>query len=91
MRVWIWRIRQTSRSINKPGFLELGVSPEMAPDKPTYVTIHFEKGVPTAVDGEEMDAVDIIEKLNKLGGENGIGTAGHRREPSGWHEEPRRL
>ena len=50
-----------------------GVSPEQAPDKPTYVTIHFEKGVPTAVDGEEMDSVAIIEKLNKLGGENGIG------------------
>ena len=59
--------------INRPGFLELGVSPEMAPDKPTYVTIHFEKGVPTAVDGEEMDSVAIIEKLNKLGGENGVG------------------
>ena len=53
--------------INRPGFLELGVSPEMAPDKPTYVTIHFEKGVPTAVDGEEMDSVALIEKLNKLG------------------------
>ena len=59
--------------INKPGFLELGVSPEMAPDKPTYVTIHFEKGVPTAVDGEKLDSVALIEKLNKLGGENGIG------------------
>lgn len=59
--------------INRPGFLELGVSPEMAPDKPTYVTIHFEKGVPTAVDGEEMDSVAIIERLNKLGGENGVG------------------
>ena len=59
--------------LNKPGFLELGVSPEMAPDKPTYVTIHFEKGVPTAVDGEKMDSVALIEKLNKLGGENGIG------------------
>ena len=59
--------------INRQGFLELGVSPEQAPDKPTYVTIHFEKGVPTAVDGEEMDSVAIIEKLNKLGGENGVG------------------
>ena len=58
---------------NKPGFLELGVSPEQAPDKPTYVTIHFEKGVPTAVDGKEMGAVELVEYLNKLGGENGIG------------------
>ncbi len=59
----------------KPGFLELGVSPIQAPDKPTYVTIHFEKGIPTAIDGVEMDGVSLIEKLNKLGGENGIGLA----------------
>ena len=58
---------------NHPGFLELGVSPEQAPDTPTYVTIHFEKGVPTAVDGKEMGAVELVEYLNKLGGENGIG------------------
>ena len=57
----------------KPGFLELGVSPEQAPDKPTYVTISFEKGIPVAVDGEKLGAVEIVEKLNKLGGENGIG------------------
>ena len=58
---------------NKPGFLELGVSPEQAPDKPTYVTIHFEKGIPTALNGEEMDGVKLIKTLNKIGGENGIG------------------
>ena len=58
---------------NKPGFLELGVSPEQAPDVPTYVTIHFEKGVPTAVDGKEMGAVELVEYLNQLGGANGIG------------------
>lgn len=58
---------------NKPGFLELGVSPEMAPDKPTYVEIAFKKGTPVAVDGEKMKVADIIWKLNKLGGENGIG------------------
>ena len=58
---------------NKPGFLELGVSPEQAPDVPTYVTIHFEKGIPTAVDGKEMGAVELVEYLNKLGGANGIG------------------
>ncbi|MBR0350145.1 MAG: argininosuccinate synthase [Acutalibacteraceae bacterium] len=58
---------------NKEGFLEMGVSPEMAPDVPTYVTIHFEKGVPTAIDGVEMDAVALVEKLNELGGANGIG------------------
>ena len=58
---------------NKPGFLEMSVSPEMAPDVPTYVTIHFEKGVPTAIDGEEMKGLQIVEKLNELGGANGIG------------------
>ncbi len=60
---------------NKEGFLELGVSPEQAPDTPTYVTIHFEKGIPTAIDGKETDGVSLIEKLNELGGKNGIGIA----------------
>ena len=58
---------------DKPGFLEMGVSPVKAPDAPTYVTIDFEKGWPVAVDGEKMKASDIIRKLNKLGGDNGIG------------------
>ena len=51
----------------------MSVSPEMAPDKPTYVTIHFEKGIATKVDGKEVGAVELVETLNKLGGENGIG------------------
>ena len=59
----------------KPGFLELGVSPIQAPDKPTYITIHFEKGIPTAIDGTAMDSVSLIKKLNELGGANGIGLA----------------
>ena len=58
---------------DKPGFLEMGVSPAMAPDEATYVTIDFEKGWPVAVDGEKMKASDIIRKLNDLGGKNGIG------------------
>lgn len=61
---------------NQPDYdaiLELGVSPERAPDKPSYVTISFEKGIPVALDGVRMDGVSLIEKLNKLGGENGIG------------------
>ena len=58
---------------DKPGFLEMGISPFKAPEEPTYVTIDFEKGVPVAVDGEKMKGSDIIRKLNKLGGENGIG------------------
>ncbi len=57
----------------KPGFLEMGVSPLQAPDVPTYVTIDFEKGVPVALDGVKMNAVDLIWKLNELGGKNGIG------------------
>ena len=57
----------------KPGFLEMGVSPLQAPDVPTYVTLDFEKGVPVALDGEKMTATDIIWKLNEIGGKNGIG------------------
>ena len=59
--------------IDKPGFLEMGVSPVAAPDQPTYLTLEFVKGVPVAIDGEKLTASDIIRKLNKLGGENGIG------------------
>ena len=58
---------------DKEGFLEMGVSPMKAPDKATYVTLDFEKGVPVALDGKKMSAKDIILALNKLGGENGIG------------------
>ncbi len=57
----------------KPGFLELGVSPVDAPDSPTYVEIEFEKGVPVAIDGEKKSAKEIIYRLNELGGANGIG------------------
>lgn len=61
---------------NEPMFdkiLELGVSPEKAPDKATYVTIDFEQGIPVALDGKKMNGVELIQTLNKLGGENGIG------------------
>ncbi|MDR2933404.1 MAG: argininosuccinate synthase [Oscillospiraceae bacterium] len=61
---------------NEPDFdkiLELGVSPEKAPDKATYLTISFEKGIPVALDGKKMDGVALIKELNKLGGANGIG------------------
>ena len=60
---------------NKPGFLEMCVSPEQAPDQPNYVTIHFEKGVPTMLNGETLDGVSMIEVLNQIGGANGIGLA----------------
>ncbi len=58
---------------DKPGFLEMGVSPVMAPDTPTYITIGFEKGVPVSLNGEKMDGVTMIRTLNKIGGANGIG------------------
>ena len=61
---------------NEPQYekiLELGVTPEQAPDTPEYVTIDFEKGVPVAVNGEKMDGVALIEKLNALGGKHGVG------------------
>jgi argininosuccinate synthase len=61
---------------NEPKYdeiLELGVSPEQAPDKPTYIEITFEKGIPVALNGEKMDGVALIEALNKVGGANGIG------------------
>ena len=58
---------------NKPGFLEMSVSPEQAPDVPTYVELDFEKGAPVALNGEKMKAMDIIYKLNEIGGANGIG------------------
>ena len=57
----------------KEGFLEMGVSPELAPDKPTYVTLGFEKGVPVSLDGKKMSAKSIILALNVVGGANGIG------------------
>ncbi len=57
----------------KEGFLEMGVSPLQAPDKPTYVEIEFEKGKPVALDGKKMSAKEIILALNKVGGANGIG------------------
>ncbi len=58
---------------NKPGFLEMSVSPEQAPDEPTYLTLHFEQGRPTAINGKEMGAVELVDTLNQLGGANGIG------------------
>ena len=58
---------------DKPGFLEMGVSPFQAPDEPECVTIDFEKGWPVAVNGVKMKASDVVRKLNELGGKHGIG------------------
>ena len=57
----------------KEGFLEMCTPPEQAPDKPEYIEIDFEKGVPTALDGIKMNATRLIVMLNKIGGRNGIG------------------
>ncbi len=59
--------------LDAPGFLEMSVSPYQAPNTPTYVTVEFEAGAPVAVNGEKMKASKIIEKLNEIGGANGIG------------------
>ena len=59
--------------LDKPGFLEMGISPFQAPDVPTYVTLDFEAGAPVALNGEKMKASKIIAELNKIGGANGIG------------------
>lgn len=76
----LWHLSHEGLDLESPAnepqydkILELGVSPEKAPDSPTYLTLHFEKGIPTALDGEEMDGVSLIEKLNQLGGANGVG------------------
>lgn len=57
----------------KDGFLEMGVSPISAPDKPVYIELGFEQGVPVSLNGNAMSSKDIILKLNTIGGENGIG------------------
>jgi len=61
---------------NEPNYekiLELGVSPEKAPDSPSYLTINFEKGLPVAIDGKKLNSVELLTYLNKIGGANGIG------------------
>ena len=49
------------------------VSPENAPDKPTYLNISFSKGDPTAIDGEKLSPAELLTKLNEVGGKNGVG------------------
>lgn len=66
-------LENPSNEPNYENILEMGVSPEQAPDKDTYITIRFEKGIPVALNGKELDGVSMIEQTNKIGGENGIG------------------
>ena len=60
-------------NLDKPGFLEMGVSPYAAPDKPEYVSIDFEAGAPVGLNGVKMKPADIVWKLNEIGGRNGVG------------------
>ncbi len=78
----IWHISHEGMDLEDPAnepqldnLLKLSVSPEKAPDEPTYVTVGFEKGVPVSLDGEAMEPVALVEKLNALGGANGVGIA----------------
>ena len=76
----LWHLSHEGMDLEDPAnmpqydsLLKLSVPPTKAPDKPTYVTIDFEEGTPVAVDGEKLGPVELVTKLNKLGGENGIG------------------
>lgn len=76
----LWHISHEGLELENPAeaphydhMLVLGVTPEKAPDEATEVTMTFEKGVPTSVNGKEMKVADIIRTLNELGGKNGIG------------------
>ena len=76
----IWHLSHEGLDLEDPNnepifdkILEMGVSPEKAPNEPTYITISFEKGIPVKLNGETCDGVTIIEKLNEVGGKNGIG------------------
>ncbi len=63
---------------NEPQYdkiLKLMVSPEQAPDTPTYVEIEFEKGIPTKINGKAYEPVALVTELNRLAGENGVGIA----------------
>ena len=66
-------LEDPSQEPNYDHLLVLGVSPENAPDEGEYVTMTFEKGVPTSVNGKAMKVADIIKELNALGGKHGIG------------------
>ncbi|HHW23596.1 MAG TPA: argininosuccinate synthase [Clostridiaceae bacterium] len=78
----IWHLSHEGSELENPAneplydrLLQLSVTPEKAPDKPTYVEIEFEKGIPVKVNGEELSPIELLKTLNKTGGENGIGIA----------------
>jgi len=76
----IWHLSHEGSELENPAneplydrLLQLSVTPEKAPDKPTYVEIDFEQGIPVKVNGEKLSPIDLLKTLNKIGGENGIG------------------
>lgn len=76
----LWHISHEGLELEDPSaepnyehMLVLGVTPEKAPDEGEYVTMTFEKGIPTSINGEQLKVADIIRKLNTLGGKHGIG------------------
>ncbi len=75
----IWHLSHEGADLENPwnGPMEdvymVTKTPEQAPDKPTYIEVAFEKGIPVAVNGEKLDAVAMLEKLNEIGAANGIG------------------
>ena len=78
----LWHLSHEGMDLEDPAnepmydkILELGVSPEKAPDKATYLTLTFEKGIPVALDGKKLSSVELIDALNKIGGANGVGIA----------------
>jgi argininosuccinate synthase len=78
----LWHISHEGLELEDPAnepvlrkMLSMTVPPEKAPNKPEYVEIEFEKGIPVAVNGRKMDGVSLIKFLNKTGGANGVGIA----------------
>ena len=76
----LWHLSHEGLELEDPanepkyaGNMEMGVTPEEAPDEAEYVSIDFEKGVPVALDGVKMNSVDLVWKLNELGGKHGVG------------------
>lgn len=76
----LWHLSHEGLDLENPALepkydeiLEMGVTPQKAPDKETELTLSFEKGIPVALNGKKIDGVSLIETLNTIGGENGIG------------------
>jgi len=77
----LWHLSHEGLELEDPGneplwnHLEMGVTPEEAPDKSEYITLGFEQGIPVSLNGEKMNGVDLIFALNDIGGRNGVGIA----------------